>query len=270
MNSENSLRISFLSKQPKTNLQRDWFTIKTLVSKDFKLKYRRSVLGVLWSVLNPLLMMCVLTAVFSAFFKFEIEHYPFYLILGNTLFALMADSTNTSMTSIIDSAPLIKKIRIDKIIFPIEKSLFQLVNFAISLIAVGIVMVFLQIQPTFNLLLAPLLLLFVLMFSMGLGLLLSALAVFFRDIIHIWSVVITAWTYATPLFYPASILPEWMMTLEAYNPMYHYVQYFRDIALWGNTPGITENLICFGMAAITLLVGIVVFRTLQKKFILYV
>ena len=178
--------------------------------------------------------------------------------------------SNSAMTSIVDSAPLIKKIRIDKIIFPIEKSLFQLVNFAISLIAVGIVMIFLQIQPTINLILLPLLLLFVIMFSIGLGLLLATLAVFFRDIVHIWGVVITAWTYATPLFYPVGILPNWMLALEAYNPMYHYVQYFRDIALWGNTPTLMENLICLAIAAITLLIGLIFFRLSQKKFILYV
>lgn len=214
--------------------------------------------------------MVVLTAVFSAFFKFDIEHYPFYLILGNTLFALMGDSTTTAMTSIIDSSALIKKIRINKIIFPIEKVLFQLVNFAISLIAVAIVMAFLRIYPTPNLLLLPLLLLYVALFSMGLGLLLSALAVFFRDIIHLWSVVITAWTYATPLFYPVNILPDWMLQFEAFNPMYHYVTYFRDIALWGNTPSLMENLICLAMAIATLAVGLVVFKRTQNKFILYV
>ncbi len=262
--------MSTQSVQSQAGLKRDWFTITSLVSKDFKLKYRRSVLGVLWSVLNPLLMMCVLTAVFSTFFRFEVENYPFYLILGNTLFALMSDSTNTAMTSIIDSASLIKKIRIDKIIFPLEKVLFQLVNFAISLIAVVIVMAFLQIPPTFNLVFLPLLLVYVALFSAGLGLILSTLAVFFRDVVHIWSVITTAWMYATPLFYPMSILPDWMLSLEAFNPMYHYVTYFRDIALWGNTPGLMENLVCFGIAAATFLVGFLVFRKAQKKFILYV
>lgn len=250
--------------------KRNWFTIVSLVSKDFKLKYRRSFLGVLWSVLNPLLMMCVLTAVFSAFFRFQIENYPLYLILGNTLFALAMDGTNSAMHSVIDSAPLIKKVRIDKIIFPIEKVLFQLVNFAISLIAVAIVMAFFQIPPTFNLVFLPLLLLYVTIFSLGLGLILSALAVFFRDVLHIWGVIQTAWMYATPLFYPADILPGWMMQLEAFNPMCHYVTYFRDIALWGNTPGAAENFACLAMAVITLGVGLIVFRKLQSKFILYV
>lgn len=254
----------------RTQLRRNWFTITSMVSRDFKLKYRRSVLGILWSVLNPLLMMCVLTAVFSTFFKFDIENYPLYLILGNTLFAFMADSTSTAMTSIIDSAPLIKKIRIDKIIFPIEKVLFQLVNFAISLVAVVIVMVFFQIAPTWNWLLLPVLLVYVTLFSTGLGLLLAALAVFFRDMKHLWSVVITAWTYATPLFYPESILPGWMAAAEAYNPMYQYVTYYRDIALWNITPDLTMNAVCLGMALITFAVGFIVFKRSERKFILYV
>ena len=135
----------------RSNMKRNWFTISSLVSRDFKLKYRRSVLGVLWSVLNPLLMMLVMTFVFSSIFRFSVENYPLYVVLGNVLFALMSDSTTTAMYSIIDSSSLIKKIRIEKLIFPIEKVLFQLVNFCISLIAVAIVMVFMQVAPKFSL-----------------------------------------------------------------------------------------------------------------------
>lgn len=259
-----------MTPQSKVNWERNLFTLTSLISKDFKLKYRRSALGVAWSVLNPLLMMCVLSAVFSAFFKFDIENFPLYLILGNTIFALMADSTSTAMTSIIESSSLIKKVRIEKLIFPIEKVLFQLVNFCFSLIAIVLVVAFFQIPPTLNILFLPLLLLYVTVFSAGLSMLLSALAVYFRDVIHLWSVVITAWTYATPLFYPVSILPSWMLVVEQFNPMYHYVTYFRSIVLWGTTPGLMDNLICFGIAAITFAVGLVVFRKLQGKFILYV
>ncbi len=252
------------------NLKRNWFTIKSLVSKDFKLKYRRSILGVLWSVLNPLLMMLVLTAVFSTFFRFEIEHYPMYLILGSTLFSLVTDASASAMTSIIDSSSLIKKIKIDKFIFPLEKVLFQLVNFAISLIAVVIVMAFLNISITPNILFLPLLLVYVTIFALGLGLMLSAFAVFFRDVIHIWGVITTAWIYATPIFYPVEILPAWMQTFEFFNPMYRYVTYFRDIALWGNTPSFLQNIVCLGMALIMLCLGILIFKKLQKKFIFYI
>ena len=156
------------------SLRRNWFTISSLVSKDFKLKYRRSVLGVLWSVLNPLLMMCVLAAVFTNVLKFgDVENFPMYLILGNVLFALMADSTSGAMTSILESAPLIKKIRVAKMIFPLEKVLFPTGKLApFQLIAVIVVMVFFRIAPTVNLLALPLLLIYMLLFCSGLGMLL--------------------------------------------------------------------------------------------------
>ena len=253
-----------------TQLKHDWFILRSLVSKDFKLKYRRSALGIVWSVLNPLLMMIVLTAVFSTFFRFQIENFALYLILGQTLFTLMSDATSGAMSSIIDSAPLIKKIRINKFLFPLEKTAFALLNFVISLIAVAAVMIFFQIVPTINLLFLPLLLLLVFAFSLGLGLLLSALSVFFRDVMHLWSVVLTAWTYATPLFYPIDILPDWMLPIMECNPMYHYVTFFREIALWGTTPSGEQILLCTFFAVATLVVGILVFRAKQSKFILYV
>ena len=252
------------------NARRNWFTITSLVSRDFKLKYRRSALGVLWSVLNPLLMMIVLSVVFSTFFKFSIENYPLYVILGNVMFALMADSTSGAMNSIIDSSSLIKKIRIEKLIFPLEKVLFQLVNFCISLIAVAAVMIFFQVMPHVSLLALPLLLLYVVLFSAGVGMALSALSVFFRDVCHLWGVVITAWTYATPLFYPVEILPEWAMPIMQYNPMYHYVTYFRDLILNGTVPGLQENLLCLGMAVVAFAIGLLIFKKTEKKFILYV
>ena len=254
----------------RASLKRNWFTIASLVSRDFKLKYRRSTLGILWSVLNPLLMMCVLTLVFSTFFRFQIENYPLYVILGNVLFALMSESTTGAMYSILDSSSLIKKIRIEKLIFPLEKVLFQLVNFCISLIAVAIVMVFFHIAPKVSLVALPLLLLYVVLFSAGIGLALSALAVFFRDVCHLWGVVITAWTYATPLFYPLDILPEWAMPIMEYNPMFHYVTYFRDIVLNGVVPGVGENLLCLGMALVSMALGLLLFKKAEKKFILYV
>lgn len=254
----------------KAQFKKDWFILRSLVSKDFKLKYRRSALGVLWSVLNPLLMMIVLTAVFSTVFRFQIENFALYLILGQTLFGLMSDATSGAISSIIDSSSLIKKIRINKILFPLEKVAFALVNFVISLIAVVAVMVFFQVVPTLNLLFLPLLLLYVFAFSLGLGLLIAALSVFFRDVMHLWSVVLTAWTYATPLFYPIEILPDFLAPLMQFNPMYHYVTYFREIALWGMTPSLEQNLICIGFAAAALVLGYVVFRAKEKKFILYV
>jgi ABC-2 type transport system permease protein len=250
--------------------KKDRFILASLVSKDFKIKYRRSVLGVLWSVLNPLLMMIVLSAVFSYMLRFEIENYPLYLILGQVMFNYMANSTTSGMNSIIDSAALIKKIRINKIIFPLEKVMFELVNFAISLIAVVLVMLCFRVMPTLNLLLLPVLLVYVFLFCAGLAMLLSALAVFFRDVLHFWGVIITAWMYATPIFYPLSLLAPWMQTAMNFNPMYHFVTYFRDIVIWNTMPGLTENLLCLGMGLVMFVIGYLVFSKTQRKFILYV
>lgn len=254
----------------KSQLSHDWFILKSLVSKDFKLKYRRSALGILWSVLNPLLMMVVLTVVFSTIFRFQIENFAVYLILGQTLFGFMSEATTGAMSSIIDSAPLIKKIRINKAIFPLEKVTFSLLNFGISLIAVVAVMAFFQIIPTINILLLPVLLALVFVFSLGLGLLLAALSVFFRDVMHLWTVVISAWTYATPLFYPVEILPDWALPIMQCNPMYYFVNFFREIALWGTTPALDEIALCAAFAFGTLIIGYAVFKKQQKKFILYV
>lgn len=251
-------------------VKRDWFILRSLVSKDFKLKYRRSMLGVLWSVLNPLLMMIVLTAVFSTVFRFNIENFPLYLILGQTLFTFMSDATSSAMSSIIDSAPLIKKIRINKALFPLEKVSFALVNFMVSLIAVVAVMLFFKVVPTVNILWLPFLLLTIFLFSLGIGLLLAALSVFFRDVMHLWSVLLTAWTYATPLFYPVEILPEWAVPIMNANPMYYYVSFFREIALYGSAPTLEQIAICLFCGVGALIVGFAVFKKQEKKFILYV
>lgn len=251
--------------------QHNWFVLTSLVSKDFKLKYRRSLLGVLWSVLNPLLMMVVLAAVFSYMFRFSIDHYPLYLILGTVWFDFMSRATSSAMSSIIESQSLIKKIRIEKMLFPIEKVFFELVNTAISLVAVIAVMVYHHVFPTpWALLCLPFILLCTFIFSVGIGLILSALSVFFRDVMHLWGVVITAWTYLTPIFYPVDMLDSWMKNIMQFNPMYHFINYLRSIMMWNTNPGILESAVCLGMALVVFALGMFIFRRTEKKFILYI
>jgi ABC-2 type transport system permease protein len=109
-----------------------------------------------------------------------------------------------------------------------------------------------------------------LLFCAGISLMLSALAVFFRDLVYLWGVFILAWTYATPLFYPTDMLPDWMQRVMQFNPMYQYVTYFREIVLWGITPNLEQNLICLGMAVAMFVLGVLIFRKLQSRFILFV
>jgi ABC-2 type transport system permease protein len=255
------------------SLKKDTFILQNLISKDFKLKYRRSILGILWSVLNPLLMMIVISAVFTFVFRAAIKEgvpFPVYLIVGLTLFNFMANSTSSGVMSIINASSLIKKIRVNKLVFPLETVLFELVNYGLSLIAVIAVMVFFQIVPHMDILFLPLLLVYMLLFCVGLSLLLSAMAVFFRDVIHLWSVIIIAWTYVTPLFYPIEMLEPWMQTVMQFNPMFHFVDYLREITIWSTTPSLADNLLCLGMALASFLIGLLVFRSTERKFILHV
>lgn len=251
------------------------FILRQLVGKDFKRKYRRSVLGVVWSVLNPLLMMIVMSLVFSFFLRYDsIEHYPLYLILGNVTWQIFADSTNQGVTSILDAAPLLKKVRINKTVFPIERVLFSLVNFAFSLIAVVLVMLWEGVMPTWTVVLLPVLLVLLMGFCIGMSLLLSALAVFFRDVIHLWGVVILAWSYVTPIFWPVSMIAQvpyaFMRVIMLANPMYNYVTFMRMILLNGQPPELITVAMCAFWAVVMIAIGYAVFRKLQRKFILYI
>lgn len=261
--------------QVPTGLKKDLLILEQLVTKDFKLKYRRSILGVVWSVLNPLLMMVVMSIVFSYMFGSEVENFPLYLIVGNVTFTLMSDSTNAALRSIIDAAPLLKKVKVDRFVFPVQKVLFALVNYAFSLIAVAVVMLFFRVVPTWHFIWLPLALLLLMLFCIGVGMLIGSLAVFFRDIIHLWSVVIIAWTYLTPIFWDFSLLvnkgaPAWIITLVKVNPMYNYIEFMRDIFLWQQSPSMTVLALCLIWALAALAIGVFVFRKTEHKFILYV
>ncbi|CDD84852.1 aBC-2 type transporter [Collinsella sp. CAG:289] len=267
------------STHAKTGFQKDIFILKQLVSKDFKIKYRRSFLGVAWSVLNPLLMMIVMAIVFTTIFaqgrngSVTPEMYPLYLIVGNVTFAVMSDSTSQALSSIIYASSLLKKVKVHRFVFPVQKVLFSLVNFAFSLIAVAIVMLWFRVVPTWHLLLLPVCLILLMFFCMGVGLLLSAATVFFRDVMHLWSVVLTAWTYFTPIFWTTDYIlkmPHILRVLMYANPMYNYLQFMRDIFLFQTCPTPLEFGLCVAWAVIAMAIGYTVFHKNEHKFILYI
>lgn len=268
-----------VSSHAKNEVEKDRFILKQLVTKDFKIKYRRSFLGVAWSVLNPLLMMIVMAVVFSTIFAqgrngaVSPELYPLYLIVGNVTFSVMSESTNQALMSIIWASSLLKKVKVHRWVFPVQKVLFSLVNFGFSLIAVAIVMIWFHIVPTWHLILLPVCLFLLMLFCMGLGMMLSALTVFFRDIMHLWSVVITAWTYLTPIFWTTDFIgqmPDVVRIIMYANPMYNYIQFMRDIFLFQTTPTFFTVGMCVAWAVVALVLGYVVFHKSEHKFILYI
>jgi len=244
--------------------------LNNLISRDIKVKYRRSFLGILWSVLNPLLMMIVMTIVFSHVFKFEIENFPIYYLCGSLIFNFFSEATQSSMSSIINNSQLLKKVYIPKYVFPLERVLFALVNMLFSTIADFIVLIFQPVEPSFTMFLIPIPILYTFLFALGLSLLLSAAAVFFRDLIHLFSVVLTAWMYLTPLFYPLEILPDWLLPIVSHNPLCIFITYFRDVFMYGTIPSLETNLICVVICIVSIVVGMLAFKKSQDKFILYI
>ncbi|MCF2653178.1 ABC transporter permease [Anaeromassilibacillus senegalensis] len=245
--------------------------LKHLVMKDLKLKYRRSVLGYLWSVLNPLLIMIVISIVFSSMFKRSIENYPLYLFTGQMLFNYMNQSTHTALSAINANGALIKKAYVPKYIFVFAKITSGMVDLVFSLGALIIVMVFTGAGFSFTNLLFPVVLVQLYVFCLGLGLFLAQANVFFRDVTYIYNAVTTAWMYLTPIFYPLESLPDqvrWF--IEHLNPMYFYVGQFRDIIYYQQLP--SSGLILAGCisALVMLAIGIHTFVKRQHRFILYI
>lgn len=245
--------------------------LKQLVSRDIKLKYRRSFLGYVWSVLNPLLIMVVLTVVFSTMFSRNIENFPVYLFCGQLLYNFMSNSTHQAIFSITGNGALLKKTYLPKYIFTVSKITSGLVDFVFSLGALIIVMLVTGAPFSWYALLFPVVVIQIYIFNIGLGLFLGQANVFFRDIQYIYNAVTTAWMYLTPIIYPIELLPDWLSWIvRHFNPMYFYVEQFRDIIYHCRLMSLDLLLAGTVTAILMLVIGILCFRRSEDKFILYI
>lgn len=244
--------------------------LEQLIARDLKNKYRKSVLGYLWSVLSPLLMMTVMTIVFSTLFRYQIKNFPVYLLLGQLVFSFFSESSNMGMSAILNNGALIKKIYLPKYIFPLSRILSSFTTTIFSLVALLLVMIITRTQVHFTVLLVPVVLFYLLLFCIGIGILLSALMVRFRDLMYLWGVFLTALNYLSAIFYPVSILPNYLKKIMLFNPIFDYINMFRKVVLYGQWPSVEEHLICIGFAVGALLLGSIVFKQRQKDFILYI
>lgn len=248
----------------------------SLVGKNIKNQYRRSVLGILWTVLNPLLNMLVMAFVFGNFFKNDISmDYPVYVLSGNIVFSLMRSATTSSLTCMVNNYDLLTKTRIPYAVFPISNVLSSTVNFGFSLVALVIVMlVRMSVGVTFHW--TMILIIFawlpaILFFSAGISFVLSVVYVRFRDIKHLYGVFLTLWMYSTPVFYSLDKmnLGKGYLTAMSFNPMLHYLQSFRDLVN-GTIPSGKEFLICYGVGLGCLGLGYLIFRLSRKRLLLYI
>lgn len=245
--------------------------VKQLVSRDIKLKYRRSILGYLWSVLNPLFTMLVLTIVFSNFFKFNIKNFPVYLLSGQIIFNVFSISTSSTCFTIIENGALLKKTYVPKYLFIFSKVTSCFIEYLFSLIALFFVMLLTKSKFSFYNLLFIIPSIEIYIFSIGMGLFLSQANVFFRDVNYLYSVFLTALNYLTPIFYPIEILPDAVRNIVVkFNPLYIFVDVFRSCIYSGVMPDWHEVLSGMAWACGAFVFGALLFKKNQHKFILYI
>ena len=240
-----------------------------LVMRDIKKKYRRSILGYLWSMLNPLLTMLITAMVFSNLFRFQIDNFALYLLTGQLIFTFYSEATSFAMGSILENGSLIKKVYVPKYLFPISRVSSSAVNLLFSLPAMLAIMLYTDHEITITLVacIVPLILLY--LFCIGIGLFISALAVYFRDIFHLYGVLITVLNYATPIFYPVNIIPEEYKFVVEYNPLYYFLSAFREVAYNNTLPSIELLSICTLFSVGALVVGAYYFNKKQNTFVMY-
>ena len=261
------------------NFKKYQFLMSQLITRDFKVKYKRSVLGVVWSLLYPVLMMTVMAMVFSQMFRFSVEgiNYLVYLMTGIIMFQYFSEATHNSMTSVVGNFGLINKVYIPKYIFPVAKCIFVGINFVLTLIPWIILIILTQFglgtyPATINwyYLLIPYIFFCFFFFTVGIGLFISCISVFLRDMFYIYGIILTIWNYFTPVFYSIDILPASLQALFKFNPLYQFITAIRSIVLYGARPSITTLVILGVIGIVTLLIGAFVFKKKQDKFIYYI
>ncbi len=243
-----------------------------LVQRDLKLKYRRSILGYVWSILNPLLTMTVLTIVFTEMLGKKIENYPVYLLTGRMMYDFLKVSTTNAMKSVTGNASLLRKVYVPKYIFTLAKVTSSMVDMVFSFGALLIVMIVTHARFYWQILLTPLVIVQIYIFCCGLGFFLAQLNVFFRDMQHIYGVVLTAWLYLTPIMYQIEFLSSDLLRnfVKIFNPLYYYVAQFRDLVYYGRMPGPRIFWGGWLIAFLMLTIGIWSFQRSKDKFILYI
>ena len=243
--------------------------LSELVRKDVKIKYRNSVLGVLWSFLDPLLRMIVMTIIFSTLFH-RVHNYPVYYLSGQLIYSLFVGGSNGAMRSMVSSASIWKSIYVPKYLYALSSVLSNFVTFALSLIVLVGIMFVLKVEFTVYIIFASIPILITLVLTFGVGLIIGTLNIFFRDVEHLYSVFTLLLMYSLPIFYPEDIVPESFRFIQTYNPLFYLLRCNRDCFLYGQLYSVNDLIFPSIAAVISLAIGFLLIKKYQDKFILYV
>lgn len=251
-------------------LKKHQFLLEELVKRDFKKKYKRSILGMGWSILSPLLMLLVMRLVFTQFFGRGVEHYTTYLFCGNLIFAYFNESATQGMTSLMSNASIFTKINVPKYLFLLSKNVQTLINFGLTLIVFFLFCIIDGISFNFGFLMLLLPIICLVIFNMGVGMILSAMFVFFRDIQYLWTIFSQLLMYMSAIFYTVDGYPEWVQRIFYLNPIYVFITYFRRVVISGEIPSLYYHLWMIGYSALVALIGALVYKKNNQKFLYYV
>ena len=254
--------------------QRHRFLFTELVKRDFKKKYKRTYLGMLWSLLSPLLTLLVMRLVFTRFFGRGMEHYTTYLFCGNIVWAYFSDATGGGMSSLMDNSAIFSKINVPKYLFLFSRNVSSLINFSLTFVVFLLFCVIdgVAITPLFFSLIIPIVCLVI--FNLGVGLILSAMFIFFRDIQYLWSVFLTLLMYLSAIFYDPAQFGEWEK-MFLLNPVYVYIKYFRHVVIGVGggapcLPSVQYHLLALGYALAVFAIGALIYKKMNHKFLYYV
>jgi len=253
-----------------TRFKKHQFLFEELVKRDFKQKYKRTVLGMGWSLLSPLLHLLVLSIVFGQLFGRNMEHYTIYLFCGNLLFSYFKESTSAGMSALMNNAKIFSKINVPKYLFLLSKNISSLINFALTL-CIFFLFAFLDgidFGLHFFALIFPVCCLVV--FNIGVGLILSAMFVFFRDVKYLYDIFTLLLMYMSAIFYQVENMAPWFQKRILCNPVYCYIKYFRLVVLNGSIPSLQYHLLCAFYALAVFVIGAYIYKKYNHKFLYYV
>jgi lipopolysaccharide transport system permease protein len=240
--------------------------IRILTVSDLKVKYQSSVLGFIWSLLNPLLMMLVLYAVFKNVFKFEEDNFALYLLIGMVSWRFFANSTMSAMTSIVGKPSLVTKVYVPRQVLVLSSVLSGFVSSILEFSVLIPLLLFFGVDLSHNIAFFPFIHLMYLLLIYGVSLILAALYVYYRDLNQIWDVLLQAGFFLSPIVYPISIVPEKYLSYYLMNPITIIIEAYRESLLYSQTPSVTGMVSVFVAGGLMLFVGTLVFRHLERKF----
>lgn len=246
------------------------FLFEELVKRDFKKKYKRTILGMAWSVLSPLLTLLVMAMVFTRFFGRNTPHYTIYIFCGNLIFSYFSESTSQGMQSLMGNASIFTKVNIPKYLFLFSKNVQTLINFGLTLYVFFVFCVIDQITFTWKLILLLYPIFCLILFNIGVGLILSALFVFFRDIQYLWSVFTQLLMYLSAIFYTIEHYDPMVQNLFLLNPVYLFIRYFRKIVIEATIPAAWFHLLMAADVLAVLGVGCWIYKKYNTRFLYYV